>query len=95
VKVNVLEIYRPPGGPLAGRYISAGDVEERLKAWLKDNPSAQIEHVVQTPVARNEGWTEYLLVTIFYRSPSIVVAPYLSFSTVPIRRGVSGVCARF
>jgi hypothetical protein len=43
-------------------------VEERLQAWLKDNPSAQIEHVIQTPVSLGlEGSTDHLLVTIFYR----------------------------
>jgi hypothetical protein len=46
---------------------NAAAVEERLQAWLKDNPNAQIEHVVQTPVAQSEGYTDHLLVTIFYR----------------------------
>jgi hypothetical protein len=69
VKVNVLEIKLSfgVGVNLPSGFGNAPAVEERLQAWLKDNPSAQIEHVVQTPVAMDEGGTATLLVTIFYR----------------------------
>jgi hypothetical protein len=42
-------------------------VESTLREWLKDNPNAKIEHVVQTPLADLDGRTYSLLVTIFYR----------------------------
>jgi hypothetical protein len=76
VKVNVLEVYVkrevwktfPQSGVGWRREApDAAALEERLQVWLKDNPSAQIEHVVQTPVSQSDGNTDYLLVTIFYR----------------------------
>jgi hypothetical protein len=70
VKVNVLVVPFPIRSretveEAAGA--DAADVEERLQVWLKDNPNAQIEHVVQTPVSKGDGYTHHLLVTIFYR----------------------------
>jgi len=81
VKVNVLEVHLPAtprrvrmesanlvGVPEVPAAANVAAVEGRLQAWLKDNPSAQIEHVVQTPVSlEGDGSTDHLLVTIFYR----------------------------
>lgn len=59
VKVKVFEIFGT-GGP------DAEQVEKKLQAWLRDNPSAKIEHVAQAPLAIH-GTTNKLIVTIFYR----------------------------
>ena len=66
MKVKVLSIYDEP---YKGSYRvpSAVQVESTLREWLKDNPDAEIEHVVQTPLADLDGRTYSLLVTIFYR----------------------------
>jgi len=66
VKVKVLSIYDEP---YKGSYRvpPAEQVESTLREWLKDNPNAKIEHVVQTPLADLDGRTYSLLVTIFYR----------------------------
>jgi hypothetical protein len=72
VKVNVLDIV------LTSSTGNAAALEERLQAWLKDNPSAQIEHVIETRVEEfrdplvSKGTTyatseDHFLVTIFYR----------------------------
>jgi hypothetical protein len=47
--------------------VAPDDVEEKLRAWLNDNPNARIEHVAQTPLTGFDGETRRLLVTIFYR----------------------------
>jgi hypothetical protein len=66
VKVKVFSIYDPS----YRRYSTpppAEQVESMLQEWLNDNPSAKIEHVVQTPLADSYGQTWSLLTTIFYR----------------------------
>jgi hypothetical protein len=47
--------------------VEPAKLESALRGWLNDNPSANIEHVVQTPVAGPYGGTSSLLTTIFYR----------------------------
>jgi hypothetical protein len=47
--------------------VEPDDVEEKLQAWLNDNPNARIEQVAQTPLTGFDGETRRLLVTIFYR----------------------------
>ena len=47
--------------------VEPDDVEEKLQAWLDDNPDARIEQVAQTPLTGFDGETRRLLVTIFYR----------------------------
>ena len=47
--------------------VEPDDVEEKLQAWLNDNPNASIEHVAQTPLTGFDEETRRLLVTIFYR----------------------------
>ena len=66
MKVKVLSIYDPS----YRRYSTpppAEQVQSMLQEWLNDNPNAEIEHVVQTPLADLDGRTYSLLVTIFYR----------------------------
>jgi hypothetical protein len=62
VKVKVIDT------PVLFSRVEPGDVEDKLQAWLDDNPDAGIEHVAQTPLMGGfDGETRRLLVTIFYR----------------------------
>ena len=53
--------------PVLFSRVEPDDVEEKLQAWLDDNPNAGIEQVAQTPLTGFDGETRRLLVTIFYR----------------------------
>jgi hypothetical protein len=66
VKVEVLSIYDPSDHRFPTLQL-AEKVESVLQEWLNDNPNAQIEYVVQTPLAESNGQTWSLLTTIFYR----------------------------
>jgi hypothetical protein len=61
MKVKVIDT------PVLFSSIEPDEVEEKLQAWLDDNPNARIEHVAQTPLTGFDGETRRLLVTIFYR----------------------------
>ena len=61
MKVKVIDI------PGLFSSVEPDDVEEKLRAWLNDNPNARIEQVAQTPLTGFDGETRRLLVTIFYR----------------------------
>jgi len=61
MKVEVIELLTR-GGWLP----EAAEIESALREWLNDNPNAEIEHVVQTPLAGPYGGTSSLLTTIFY-----------------------------
>jgi len=61
MKAKVIDI------PALFSSVEPDDVEEKLPAWLNDNPNAGIEQVAQTPLTGFDGETRRLLVTIFYR----------------------------
>jgi hypothetical protein len=60
MKTKVIDI------PVLFSSVEPDDVEEKLQAWLNDNPNAGIEHVAQTPLTGFDGETRRLLVTVFY-----------------------------
>jgi hypothetical protein len=75
VKVKVIKI--------GGHIPQAEDVEEKLRAWLLDNPNAEIEHVVQV------RWRTALGVILqqHYWSRSST-ATEITYATTP--RGIGG-----